>query len=87
MKAIALYHPNSDHSRSIEEFAHSMKMQSGQDIELVSLETIEGSSMAELYDITQYPAVIVRKDDGAMQKMWQGETLPLVNEVVSYLIA
>lgn len=87
MKAVVLYHPASEHSRAVEEFAHNIKAQTGIELDLLSVDTVEGSRKAEVYDITQYPAVLVTKDDGSMQKMWQGETLPLINEVVSYLIA
>jgi hypothetical protein len=35
----------------------------------------------------QYPAVIVLKDDGQMQSMWQGEQLPLMREVAGFAAA
>jgi len=87
MKAIALYHPNGEHSTSVEEFTKNLKTRSGLDIELVSLETKEGSYKAQVYGVTDYPAVIVLTDDGNMQKLWQGSQLPLLDEVASYLIA
>lgn len=87
MKAVALYHPNSEQGRPVEEFERNIKHQTGISINLVSVDTLEGSRMAELYAVTQYPSIIVSKDDGTLLKLWQGESLPLINEVVSYLIA
>lgn len=53
--------------------------------DLVSLETKEGAEMAKLYDIVQYPAIIVTQDDGAHMKQWEGEPLPLMEEVAAHL--
>jgi hypothetical protein len=40
--------------------------------------------MATLYDIVRYPAIMVLRSDGAMQKAWEGIELPLIDEVQSY---
>lgn len=53
-------------------------------VELVSLDTREGAAMARLYDVTQYPAIVALKDDGQLLQFWQGEQLPLMNEVAVY---
>lgn len=84
MKATILYHPQSDHARKVMDFAHDLESQQGTKVELVSLDTIEGSSAANLYDITQYPAVIVTRDEGSVVQVWSGEQLPLMNEVAAY---
>lgn len=87
MKALVIYNPNSERSRSVDEFNHNLEVRTGRKLELLSTETTEGSAMAELYGIMDYPAIVVTTDDGKMQKLWQGQQLPLVDEVVSYLIA
>ena len=79
-----LYHPNSDHSRIVEEFIVNYKRIIGKDMEVLSLETRDGSATAALYDITSYPAVIALKDDGQLLKHWQGNGLPLMSEVAAY---
>ena len=43
--------------------------------------------MAQLYDIVQYPALLVIDDKGGLAKYWQGDTLPLMDEVSGYLRA
>lgn len=87
MKAFILYHPNSEHGLSTETFVHDFNDRNSHQIELMSLETREGADKAQVYDITQYPAVVVTTDDGVMQKMWQGPQLPLASEVLGYLAA
>lgn len=85
MKALMLYHPDSEHARSVLTFKGDFERSTPEKIELVSLETVEGAEMAKLYDITTYPAVIVRTDDDQLVKHWEGDHLPLIGEVLSYL--
>jgi hypothetical protein len=40
--------------------------------------------MASLYDVVQYPSIMVVRDDGGIVRAWQGDVLPLMNEVASY---
>ncbi len=87
MKAVILYHPKSDHGGIVEDYARDFKMiKDGKLIELVSLETIEGSTMARLYDITQYPAVLALADDGSLINSWQGVPLPLMIDLEAYAL-
>jgi len=85
MKVFILYHPNSEWARIVEEYAHDFEHFKGKKIELVNLDTREGAAMATLYDITTYPAVLATKEDSQLLKEWQGEVLPLMNEVAAYL--
>lgn len=87
MKALVLYFPNSEHARSVDEFSRNIQSKSGKTVELLSLETVEGANKAEVYGVIDYPAVMVLADDGSMHKFWEGKDLPLVDEVLSYLIA
>jgi hypothetical protein len=85
MKIVVLYQPNSDHYRTVEQFHHDISKLYGADIELVSLDTRQGSETAALYDITQYPAVIALDNELHMLQTWQGEMLPRVSDVTTYL--
>ena len=84
MKIILLYHPNSEYSRIVEEYVEDFKRSRGKLIEMLSLETRDGAAMASLYDILHFPALIVLRDDGQVENMWQGEMLPLMDEVAGY---
>ena len=85
MRAVVLYHPKSDHGGIVEDYAHDFKRFKGRQLELLSLETRDGWSMASLYDVTSYPAILALADDGKVLKLWQGMPLPLMDEVQSYL--
>ena len=87
MKICILYHPESDHARTVETFKHELERQHGIMAELVSLESQAGADMARLYDIVQYPAVVALRDNGGLAQTWVGETLPLMNEVAAYTVA
>ena len=43
-------------------------------------------AMASLYDIVQYPAIMVVRPDGGIVRAWQGDVLPLMSEVASYAL-
>jgi len=85
MKVLILYRPNSEHGRLIEEFIHEYQNRNQTDhLEVLSLDTREGSATAALYDVMQYPAILVVQTDGYVQKIWQGDSLPRMDEVASY---
>lgn len=85
MKAIVLYRPQSEFARAVEEFTHDFKTRTPYDIELTDVDSSEGTALAELYDVMDYPTVIVSKDDGQLIKSWTGTPLPLVNDVAGYV--
>ena len=84
MKVVALYHPESDHARAVLDYARDFERIKGVPIELVSLETKDGAHLARLYDIVQYPAIIVTAEGGALLKHWEALPLPLMDEVAAY---
>ena len=85
MKALMLYQPNSEYSRMVEEYIHDFERTRGRKIELLSMSTRDGAALASLYDIVQYPGLLVLRDDGQLVTFWQGNKLPLMNEVAGYL--
>lgn len=87
MKVYVLYHPNSESARRVEEFVHEYGRIHSGSVETVSLETREGAAMASLYDILQYPAVLATRENGEMLQTWQGEQLPLMDEVAAFATA
>jgi hypothetical protein len=85
MKVLILYRPNSEHGRLIEDFIREYQERHQSDrLEVLSLDTREGSATATLYDVMQYPAILVVQTDGYVQKIWQGDSLPMMEEVASY---
>jgi hypothetical protein len=86
MKLLVLYRPNSEHGRITEEFIHEFQRRyTVSRIEILNIDSRDGSSIASLYDVVRYPAILVLQDDGSMQMMWEGAELPLMDEVASYV--
>lgn len=88
MKVLILYRPNSEHGRRIEEFVHDYQARhAAEHLEVIDVDSRDGSATASLYDVMQYPAILVLRLDGYPQKVWQGEQLPLMDEVAAYATA
>lgn len=85
MRLLILYRPNSEHSRTIEEFIHDYQRQyNSRGVEIQDVDSREGIATATLYDIMSYPAVLALQNDGVAQQVWQGADLPLMSELASY---
>lgn len=84
MKVIALYRPKSEFARKVEEYAAELSRRYDRNIELIDIDSREGTALAELYDIMQFPALMAVSNDGSLLKTWLGPILPLMDEVVYY---
>lgn len=84
MKVTVLYHPVGEHAGVVQDFAAEFQRYKGKKLELISLETVPGADLARLYDVTQYPAVLVRSDDGNLVRLWEAQ-LPLMDELSYYV--
>ncbi len=85
MKVILLYRPNSGHARQVEDFLRDFtKFHRDHSITLVSLDTRDGAALVDLHGVVRYPAILAMTNDGQLLRDWQGEVLPLMNEVASY---
>ncbi len=85
MRVLMLYRQRSDHARAVEEFVRDFtRTHRDNKLDLVDVDTREGISTATLYDIMRYPAVLALTNDGQVLKDWQGDTLPLMDEVAYY---
>jgi hypothetical protein len=85
MKVVILYRPVSEHARAVETFLRDFQMRnSAVSVETVDVDSRDGIAMIEVYQIVDYPAIIAMSDDGTVMNMWQGSSLPLMDEVASY---
>ena len=84
MKVLILYRPNSEHDTAVQDYLREYHARTGRDIELMSLDTKEGASLARLYDAVDYPVILALQDDGQLAHMWQGDTMPLIDEVSAF---
>jgi hypothetical protein len=86
MKALILYRPRSEHARSVEEFSQNFERNYPESpMSLLDIDSIEGTHLIELYDILEFPSVLVLADDGSLINSWVGEPLPLIDDVAGYM--
>ncbi|HSE61683.1 MAG TPA: hypothetical protein VLA88_05310 [Candidatus Saccharimonadales bacterium] len=85
MKTLIFYRPNSDHERLVVDYLRDFKMQTGKDVPTMDVDTPEGIQLCELYGIVQYPAVLVTDNDGHVQNLWTGTSLPRIGELSYYV--
>ncbi len=85
MKVVILYHANSEHTRVVEDYVRHFQRRSPEStVELLDLETQAGADAANLYGVVQYPAILALRSDGQVLNQWEGEPLPLMDEVAAY---
>lgn len=88
MKVLVLYRPQSEHGRIVEEFIHDFQRRHGNHhLEILNVDSRDGIATATLYDVVEYPAILVIQDDGMIQKSWAGDSLPLMDELAAYASA
>ena len=85
MKLIMIYKEESDHAREVREFLHDFERRIGKEIEVRDPEHRDNEFFLRAYDIVEYPTLIALGDDGQLQNMWTGTSLPTINEVSYYV--
>ena len=88
VKLLILYRPNSEHASTVESFIRDFQQQHNLDekkLEILSLNTRDGAATASLYDVMSYPAILALANDGSLLNIWQGDQLPLMEEVAGYI--
>lgn len=83
---VVLYRSESEHGRNVEQYAREFTRRTSRQLQLIEVDSVEGSELARLYDVTQYPAILATANDGSLENMWQGEPLPLIDEVTGYVL-
>ena len=87
MRALILYRPGTEQEGMAADYARDYHSRhTDKTLDLLSLDTKEGSDFAQLYDIVRYPAILIIADNGSLVQLWQDSPLPLLDEVDAYLI-
>lgn len=88
MKVLILYRPDSEHETDVQSFVRDLQrdhtVEDGK-LELLSVNTRDGSATASLYDIMSYPSILILANDGSVLNTWQGLPLPLMDEIAGYI--
>lgn len=84
MRVICIYRDNQDYSRSVDEWLENFRRETGREIETMNPD--ENTSFCEAYDIVEYPTILALGTRGDVQASWRGRNLPLINEVLYYML-
>ena len=84
MRVVCIYREGEDYSRSVNEWIENIRRQSGHVIETMNPDTNTG--FCEAYDVVEYPTILTLGERGDVRASWRGKNLPLINEVLYYLV-
>ena len=84
MRVICIYRDNQDYSRSVTEWLENFRRQTGREIETMDPDT--NTHFCETYDVVEYPTILALGNNGDIRASWSGRDLPLINEVLYYVI-
>lgn len=84
MRVVCIYREGQDYSRSVSEWLENFRRQTGREIEVMNPDNNTG--FCEAYDIVEYPTIMALGERGEVRASWRGRNLPLINEVLFYMI-
>jgi len=85
MRVVVVWRDNTEYARGVITFLDDFARQTGRSLEQLDPDTKDGISFCRAYDIIEYPSVIALSNDGQMQQLWNGATLPTISEVSYYV--
>ncbi|MBR2586767.1 hypothetical protein IKE71_00100 [Candidatus Saccharibacteria bacterium] len=86
MKIAIVYKPYSDHARECEEWIREFEKRSSGDLEILNPELPDGESFCVARDIVEYPTIAAVGEDGKTYESWSGTPLPVIDEVIGYIV-
>ena len=84
MRVVCIYKDNQDYTRSVTDWLENFRRQTGREIE--TMDPDQSPAFCETYDIVEYPTIIALSNDGEVRNLWRGRDLPLINEVLYYML-
>lgn len=84
MRTICIFRENQDYSREVNDWLENFRRQTGRELETMDPDT--DPNFCEAYDIVEYPTIIALGERGEVRASWRGRNLPLINEVLYYVI-
>ncbi len=75
-----LYRPNSEHERQVLDLQREL-LREQVIVQLVNVDSKDGSTIARLYDIVRYPGILLIEPDGRLLQAWSGE-VPQLQDIV-----
>ena len=84
MRVVCIYKDNQDYTRSVTDWLENFRRHTGREIE--TMDPDQSPAFCEAYDIVEYPTIIALSNDGEVRNLWRGRDLPLINEVLYYML-
>ena len=84
MRVVCIYRENQDYSRAVNEWLRDFHRQTGHELE--TMDPDQNTSFCESYDVVEYPTILALGDRGEVRAMWRGTNLPLINDVLFYML-
>ncbi|MBR3172620.1 hypothetical protein IKF21_01745 [Candidatus Saccharibacteria bacterium] len=84
MRVVCVFRDNQDYSRSVNEWLENFYRQTGREIETIDPDLEPG--FCEAYDVVEYPTILALGERGDVRALWRGKDLPLINEVLYYML-
>lgn len=84
MRVVCIYRDNQDYTRAVDEWLENFRRQTGHEIETINPD--KNTDFCEAYDVVEYPTILALGERGEVHQSWRGKSLPLINEVLYYMI-
>lgn len=85
MKTVIFSELHGQHETSVDSYIREFKRQTNREIEIIDKDSERGAELAFVYDILQFPALAVIRDDGDMIRVWlERDKWPTVSELSFY---
>ena len=84
MRVVCIYRDNQDYTRSVNEWIENIRRQTGREIEIMDPD--KNTGFCEAYDVVEYPTILALGEQGDVRASWRGRNLPLVNDMLYYMI-
>lgn len=85
MRVVIVVKRQSEYFREASEWQTDFSRETGNDVEIIDPETIDGEIFVSARDIVQYPTLVVLGGDGEIIKKWSGSPLPQFDQVIYML--
>ena len=85
MKVIILRKLNAETDTQLQGYLRDFEQRTGKQIELMDADSKEGVELAQVYDILQFPAILVPEDTGELVQAWSEiDKWPTISELGYY---
>ena len=86
MKTLFLIKDKEDYTTDCYAYASEFNKQHPDKSLTIINDDIEIDRLANLYGVSELPAILITLDDGSLTSLWQGKILPTKDDVFAYLI-